>query len=124
MRAVASPNVRTSRKLRRTAIGSRVEYGTKLPGVTVVRDHRPALRIRNPHPSGDVQFWYATPAIRHPPSTIRVSLAEQIRDTLGPSFTVERELGGGGMSRVFVAYDQKLERRVVVKVLAPSSWPT
>jgi TolB-like protein len=48
-----------------------------------------------------------------------VSLAEQIRDTLGPSFTVERELGGGGMSRVFVAYDQALERRVVVKVLAP-----
>ena len=49
----------------------------------------------------------------------RLSLAEQIRDTLGSSFTVERELGGGGMSRVFVAYDQTLERRVVVKVLAP-----
>src|SRR5574338_91418 len=48
-----------------------------------------------------------------------VSLSDQIRDTLGPSFTVERELGGGGMSRVFVAYDQTLERRVVVKVLAP-----
>ena len=50
---------------------------------------------------------------------IPVSLAEQIRETLGPTFTVERELGGGGMSRVFVAYDQTLERRVVVKVLAP-----
>ena len=48
-----------------------------------------------------------------------MSLAEQIRDTLGSSFTVERELGGGGMSRVFVAYDQALERRVVVKVLSP-----
>jgi len=48
-----------------------------------------------------------------------LSLAEQIRETLGSSFTVERELGGGGMSRVFVAYDQTLERRVVVKVLAP-----
>jgi serine/threonine-protein kinase len=48
-----------------------------------------------------------------------LSLAEQIRDTLGSSFTVERELGGGGMSRVFVAYDNALERRVVVKVLAP-----
>jgi len=48
-----------------------------------------------------------------------LSLAEQIRETLGSSFTVERELGGGGMSRVFVAYDQALERRVVVKVLAP-----
>ena len=48
-----------------------------------------------------------------------MSLQQQIRDTLGPTFTVERELGGGGMSRVFVAYDQTLERRVVVKVLAP-----
>jgi eukaryotic-like serine/threonine-protein kinase len=48
-----------------------------------------------------------------------LSLAEQIRETLGTSFTVERELGGGGMSKVFVAYDQTLERRVVVKVLAP-----
>ena len=48
-----------------------------------------------------------------------MSLAEQIRETLGSSFTVERELGGGGMSKVFVAYDQTLERRVVVKILAP-----
>ncbi|HUQ81860.1 MAG TPA: serine/threonine-protein kinase [Gemmatimonadaceae bacterium] len=48
-----------------------------------------------------------------------MNLSDQIRDTLGPTFTVERELGGGGMSRVFVAYDQTLERRVVVKVLAP-----
>jgi eukaryotic-like serine/threonine-protein kinase len=48
-----------------------------------------------------------------------LSLTEQLREILGPSFTVERELGGGGMSRVFVAYDQTLERRVVVKVLAP-----
>ena len=48
-----------------------------------------------------------------------LSLSDQIRETLGSSFTVERELGGGGMSRVFVAYDQALERRVVVKVLSP-----
>ena len=47
------------------------------------------------------------------------SLADQIRETLGSAYTVERELGGGGMSRVFVAYDRTLERRVVVKVLAP-----
>jgi tetratricopeptide (TPR) repeat protein len=33
--------------------------------------------------------------------------------------TIERELGGGGMSRVFVATETRLGRRVVVKVLAP-----
>jgi len=67
----------------------------------------------------------APPSAARPPSSgllptaQLLSLADQIRDTLGSSFTVERELGGGGMSRVFVAYDQTLERRVVVKVLAP-----
>lgn len=37
--------------------------------------------------------------------------------TLGPAFTLERELGGGGMSRVFLATEVALKRRVVVKVL-------
>ncbi|MFL5506912.1 MAG: hypothetical protein ACJ8AU_08525, partial [Gemmatimonadales bacterium] len=32
---------------------------------------------------------------------------------------VERELGGGGMSRVFLARDRQLGRRIVVKLLAP-----
>ncbi len=39
--------------------------------------------------------------------------------TLGDSLTIERELGGGGMSRVFLAEERALGRRVVVKVLAP-----
>ena len=38
---------------------------------------------------------------------------------LGDAYTLEQELGGGGMSRVFVAYDVRLKRRVVVKVLMP-----
>ena len=38
----------------------------------------------------------------------------------GDEFTVERELGGGGMSRVVLARDSRLDRRVVIKVL-PSS---
>src|SRR5215207_10016939 len=37
----------------------------------------------------------------------------------GGAYTIERELGGGGMSRVFVALDAQLGRRVVVKVLHP-----
>ena len=46
-------------------------------------------------------------------------LEAQLHDTLGGSYTVERELGGGGMSRVFLAEERALERRVVIKVLAP-----
>ncbi len=43
----------------------------------------------------------------------------QLQSTLGDGYTLERELGGGGMSRVFVARDNALGREVVVKVLAP-----
>ena len=44
-------------------------------------------------------------------------LVDQLTAALGPGYTIERELGGGGMSRVFVAHDEALERRVAVKVL-------
>ena len=46
-------------------------------------------------------------------------LPEQLQEILGSAYRIERELGGGGMSRVFVAEDVELERRVVVKVLSP-----
>jgi serine/threonine protein kinase len=44
---------------------------------------------------------------------------ERLQRTLGDSYTIERELGGGGMSRVFVAEETSLGRKVVVKVLPP-----
>jgi serine/threonine protein kinase len=37
----------------------------------------------------------------------------------GGSYRIERELGGGGMSRVFLAAEAALDRKVVIKVLAP-----
>ncbi|MEO7458243.1 MAG: protein kinase [Gemmatimonadaceae bacterium] len=44
-------------------------------------------------------------------------LIDQLTAALGPGHTIERELGGGGMSRVFVAFDDALQRRVAVKVM-------
>ncbi len=38
---------------------------------------------------------------------------------LADRYDIERELGGGGMSRVFLANERALGRRVVIKVLAP-----
>ncbi|MEP6590266.1 MAG: protein kinase [Gemmatimonadota bacterium] len=48
-----------------------------------------------------------------------MDLRTQLQQHLGDAFTLERELGGGGMSRVFVAHEVRLSRKVVIKVLSP-----
>ena len=48
-----------------------------------------------------------------------IELAEQLKASLGATYTIVRELGGGGMSRVFLADDIALGRSVVIKVLLP-----
>ena len=44
---------------------------------------------------------------------------ERLQAALVSSYRIERELGGGGMSRVFVATELALDRPVVLKVLPP-----
>ncbi len=44
---------------------------------------------------------------------------QRLRETLSHSYDIERELGGGGMSRVFVATEKSLGRKVVIKLLSP-----
>jgi len=46
-------------------------------------------------------------------------LVEDLKRALGDAYTIERELTGGGMSRVFVAKEHALGREVVIKVLPP-----
>ena len=46
-------------------------------------------------------------------------LRDHLQATLGSAYTLEGELGGGGMSRVFVAEEHALGRKVVVKLLPP-----
>ena len=50
-------------------------------------------------------------------------MSDPLRDDLdaavGGAYAIERELEGGGMSRVFVATDRTLGRKVVIKVLPP-----
>ena len=48
-----------------------------------------------------------------------MELREQLQATLGKAYTLERELPGGGMSRVFAAVETRFARKVVVKVLKP-----
>jgi serine/threonine-protein kinase len=47
------------------------------------------------------------------------SITERLLSALGGSYTIERELTGGGMAQVFVGDDKDLERKVVIKVLPP-----
>ncbi|HYD55230.1 MAG TPA: protein kinase [Gemmatimonadaceae bacterium] len=46
-------------------------------------------------------------------------LRARLQSSLSDAYTLDRELGGGGMSRVFVADETRLGRTVVVKVLSP-----
>jgi len=47
------------------------------------------------------------------------SLQAELQNALADQFSIERELPRGGMSRVFVATEDALRRRIVIKVLAP-----
>ena len=53
------------------------------------------------------------------PPSLTTDLLAQVQTSLGSVYTIERELGGGGMSRVFLAREAELGRRVVIKVLSP-----
>jgi len=46
-------------------------------------------------------------------------LLTRVQEAIGDAYAIERELGGGGMSRVFVAIETELGRKVVIKVLPP-----
>src|SRR5829696_7153517 len=46
-------------------------------------------------------------------------LLVRLKQALAGTYSFQRELGGGGMSRTYLALEQSLNRRVVVKVLAP-----
>ncbi len=65
---------------------------------------------------GDAEFL-ESPVVKAAGDT--PDLGARLQAALGTGFRVDHELGGGGMSRVFVALETKLGRRVVVKVLPP-----
>src|SRR5256886_15337509 len=44
---------------------------------------------------------------------------EALRESLAPHYDIERQIGAGGMARVFLAVEQHPHRRVAIKVLDP-----
>ena len=55
----------------------------------------------------------------HHASAPSTDILQRLQQALGSSYVIERELGGGGMSRIFLAREVALGRRVVVKLLPP-----
>jgi eukaryotic-like serine/threonine-protein kinase len=47
-------------------------------------------------------------------------LLRRLQEHVGTAYAIEHEMGGGGMSRVFLARDHALNRKVVIKVLPQS----
>ncbi len=47
------------------------------------------------------------------------ALHDRLQNALGDAYRIERELAPGGMSRLFLATERSLDRRVVVKLLPP-----
>ncbi|HXF96583.1 MAG TPA: serine/threonine-protein kinase [Gemmatimonadales bacterium] len=48
-----------------------------------------------------------------------LDVLEALRDGLGPHYTVEREIGAGGMARVYLAHERHPPRKVAIKVMDP-----
>src|SRR5262245_55743886 len=46
-------------------------------------------------------------------------LLDRLREATKDDYTIERELGRGGMAAVFLARDIALDRRVAIKVMLP-----
>ncbi|MBI3792635.1 MAG: protein kinase, partial [Gemmatimonadetes bacterium] len=61
--------------------------------------------------------WYISAGIAPHPPDVPDFLRDQLQAALGDAYRLDRELGGGGMSHVYVATEQALGRQVVVKVL-------
>ena len=54
-----------------------------------------------------------------PPQEQTIDLQQRLQAAVGAQYRILRELGGGGMSRVFLAEETRLGRQVVIKLLPP-----
>ncbi len=64
---------------------------------------------------------HTSPALSSPPSegSASISRTAQLAAALADRYTLDREIGAGGMATVYLAHDIKHERDVAIKVLHP-----
>ncbi len=75
------------------------------------------MQVGGPHDASPLSLQSSVPPEYRIPNPAH--LLESLQSAVGDRYRVERELGGGGMSRVFLATEVTLGRAVVIKVLAP-----
>jgi eukaryotic-like serine/threonine-protein kinase len=83
-----------------------------------------AIAFRSRVPAAKLPAADAPPRLLHDPTLLASSAAHSlalpaIAALFHDRYAVERELGGGGMSAVFLAEEVKHRRRVVLKILKP-----
>ncbi|HKG91874.1 MAG TPA: protein kinase [Gemmatimonadaceae bacterium] len=69
--------------------------------------------------SDQKQEYAPSPPDGTPQEGLADGLMRRVQGVVGDAYELRREIGGGGMSRLFLAHDASLHRDVVVKVLAP-----
>jgi serine/threonine protein kinase len=74
------------------------------------------FRFRSAGPIASTRTDSAYPSAR---AALLADVAASLREALYDRYTLERELGRGGMATVFFADDVRHRRRVALKVLSP-----
>jgi serine/threonine-protein kinase len=114
-------------------ISSEADERAKL--VAAIRKDDPSLAhdlesLLSAHDRADVYFEQFSRGVLAPAmsafgldgSGTDANLLERLNEAVGTDYSIERELGGGGMSRVFIATEIRLGRKVVIKTL-PQALP-
>ncbi|HET8714167.1 MAG TPA: serine/threonine-protein kinase [Gemmatimonadales bacterium] len=93
--------------------------GVLVGGIRALHNAGYPMEGAQPTPAAAGAAEVTVPTTRADPAWRRADVLSTLRSGLAPHYTVEREIGAGGMAKVFLAQEQHPARKVAVKVLNP-----